>query len=84
MLKIDIISAVSDNPEDTLTFNMPALIRCLEVAREQIKDDNSLHLFVEALHSRQGEDCLSTEDVIAAQEESGLSEEEEEDDSEEK
>ena len=76
MLNIKVTAATAENPEDVIQMNMPAFIRCLEVAREQVKDDNSLHLFVEALHSKSSETPLTADDVIAAESEAGLSEEE--------
>ena len=77
MLNIRVTAATAENPEDVIQMNMPAFIRCLEVAREQVKDDNSLHLFVEALHSKSSDIPLTTEDVVAAESEAGLAPEEE-------
>lgn len=45
-----VTSATSD-PIDTLSFNVPALLRCLEVARESLTSDKQVHLFVEALQA---------------------------------
>lgn len=59
--------------DDVISINVPALIRTLEIAREHIKDDNSLHLFVEDLVSRQQEQRpLDSKDVMDAQINCGL------------
>lgn len=62
----DFISIVEQaNPADTLTFDVPALIRTLEFAREDIKTDNDLHVFVENLlvKTNQGADRITMETI---------------------
>jgi len=51
--------------DDTVTFNVPALIRCLEIAREEVKTDDALHLFVEALQAA-GNITLDTDMIVQA------------------
>ena len=38
-----------ENPQDTVTIDIPLLIRLLELAREDIKDDATLHQVAEKL-----------------------------------
>lgn len=42
------VKAATD-PEDVVKFEVPALIRCLEIAREDLKSDNQLHQFSDNL-----------------------------------
>ena len=41
----------SASGEASISFNLTAFIRCLEIVRETIKSDDALHLFVEALQA---------------------------------
>lgn len=49
------------DPVDQVSFNVPALIRCLEISREQLTSDKQLHMFAEAL---QAADTTLTTEVV--------------------
>jgi hypothetical protein len=62
-MKIRILSA--ENPPDYIHFELPAFIRVLEIAREHMKTDDDLHVFVEGLMDkyREVQAPLETNDV---------------------
>ena len=51
-----------NNPIDTVTMDVPLLIRLLELAREDIKTDVELHNVVERLLSLKNKGVLSMQD----------------------
>ena len=61
---------------DTVTMDVPFMIRFMEVCREQVPDDNTLHTLAEKIiaASRDGH-TLSTEDLLILGDEGGDTEE---------
>ncbi len=56
--------AINEEIEDyVVAFTLPVFIRTLEIARETLKDDDELHMFVEDLVNLQGDDILTMQDV---------------------
>jgi hypothetical protein len=56
--------AINEEIEDyVVAFTLPVFIRTLEIAREKLKSDDELHMFVEALVNLQGDDVLTMHDV---------------------
>lgn len=56
---------LSEEVEDyVVAFTLPVFVRTLEIAREKIKSDDELHVFVEHLVNLQGEDVLTMDDVM--------------------
>lgn len=56
--------AINEEIEDyVVAFTLPVFIRTLEIAREKLKTDDELHMFVEALVNLQGDDVLTMHDV---------------------
>lgn len=53
-----------DKEDGELTLSIPVFIRSLEIAREKLKSDNDLHVFVERLMDVSSGDCLTMEDVV--------------------
>jgi hypothetical protein len=58
--EIEILEAV--DKEDTLTFDIPLMIRMLELAREDVKDDMELHRITERLISIRNKGILTMDD----------------------
>lgn len=58
--EIEILEAV--DKEDTLTFDIPLMIRMLELAREDVKDDMELHRITERLISIRSKGVLTMDD----------------------
>ena len=52
----------STDPKDTVTVDVPLLIRLLELAREDIKTDVDLHNVVERIVSLKNKGVLSMQD----------------------
>lgn len=61
------IQAADGSTQDVVSLDVPALIRCLEIAREELSDDNSLHEFTEQLiaASKTKGSALNAEDIAA-------------------
>lgn len=56
---------IREEVEDyVVAFTLPVFVRSLEIAREKIKSDDELHVFVENIVNLQGEDVLTMEDVM--------------------
>jgi hypothetical protein len=51
-----------ENPVDTITLDVPLLIRLLELAKEDIKSDVELHSVVERIISLKNNGVLSMQD----------------------
>lgn len=59
--------AINEEIEDyVVAFTLPVFIRTLEIAREKLKSDDELHIFVEKIVNLQGDDVLTMEDVADA------------------
>lgn len=56
--------AINEEIEDyVVAFTLPVFIRTLEIAREKLKSDDELHMFVESIVNLQGDDVLTMDDV---------------------
>jgi hypothetical protein len=50
--------------ETVISFNIPALIRILEITREEIKTDNALHILVEGIMKAAADgDAIDMDDI---------------------
>ena len=59
--------AINEEIEDyVVAFTLPVFIRTLEIAREKLKSDDELHIFVEKIVNLQGDDVLTMDDVADA------------------
>lgn len=50
----------SQDAKDTVTVDVPLLIRLLEHAREDVKDDAQLHVFVEGILDQSKQNTILT------------------------
>ena len=62
MLKFEEYLIEKANAKDTVTFDIPLLIRVLELTREKIKSDIDLHKMVERLINMRNKGVLSMND----------------------
>ena len=54
----------SEAYETVISFNIPALIRILEITREEIKTDNALHILVEGIIKAAADgDAIDMDDI---------------------
>lgn len=61
--RVKALAAAADNPKDTVTLDVPLLIRLLEYAREDAKTDMDLHSLTDRLIAKSaGGNVLSMSD----------------------
>lgn len=72
-IRADRLIKEENDPQDTITIDVPLFIRMLELAREDIKDDAELHHVVERVLAIKNRGTLTMDDYAEIQGEKDLS-----------